>query len=139
MKIIPSVKAVLPVLLIVAAYAFPVSVQAQNLQDWTDANKCTNSGVATIQGLECLIANILTVAVTVIGLAGFVMLIIGSFRYLVSGGNTKGTEDARKTLTFAVLGLIVAVSAVIILNLIAAFTGVPIISNFIIPDSNTGF
>jgi hypothetical protein len=102
---------------------------------WTP-NYCTLKGVATIQGLQCLIGNVLSVIITIIGLAAFVMLILGSFRYMVSGGNSKGTESARQTITFAIVGIVVALSAFLILNLIAAFTGVEEIQEFKIPDSD---
>jgi hypothetical protein len=95
--------------------------------------------VATIQGLQCVVANILSIAVTLIGLAGFIMLIVGAFRFLLSGGNSKGIEDGRKTLTFAFSGLILAVSAIIILNLIANFTGVKAILGFTITSSQDKF
>ncbi|MBU0576496.1 hypothetical protein KJ654_02440 [Patescibacteria group bacterium] len=94
-------------------------------------------GVATIQGLRCMIANILSVAITAIGFAGFLMLIIGGFRYLTSGGNSKGTETAKNTITFAVIGLVVALSSFVILNLIAEFTGVKTILQFVIPSAGT--
>ena len=93
--------------------------------------------VATIQGVQCLLANILSVAVTFIGLAGFVMFLIGSFTYLLSGGNSKGVDSARQTFTFAVIGLVVALSAIIILNLVASFTGVQGILNFNIPGTTS--
>ncbi len=105
-----------------------MAAQAQGPQAWTGV--CVEGDVATIQGFQCLIANIFSVAITVIGLGGFVMMIVGSFYYLTSGGNTKGTDTAKKTLTSAVLGLVVALSAFIILNLIASFTGVSIIKQF---------
>lgn len=92
--------------------------------------------VATIQGAQCLIANVLAIVVRVVGLVGFVMLIIGSFRYMLSGGNTKGTEGARNTITFAIVGLVIVLSAFIILNLIASFTGVDEILFFNIPTTN---
>lgn len=94
--------------------------------------------VATIQGFGCLIANVFSVAIAFIGFAGFVMLVVGSFRYLLSGGNAKGTETARNTMTFAIVGLVVALSAFIILSLIAQFTGVGTIMQFVIPDSDSG-
>lgn len=100
-------------------------------------NVCQSEGVATIQGVECLIANILSVAITLIGFAGFVMMIVAGFRYLVSGGNSKNTETARNTLTYAVIGLALALSSFIILNLIRAFTGVEQILFFQIPDPAT--
>jgi len=98
---------------------------------------CVEDGVATIQGFRCLIANILSIAITGIGFAGFIMLIVGGFRYLTSGGNSKGTETAKNTITFAVIGLVVALSSYIILNLIAEFTGVKTILNFVIPEAGT--
>lgn len=64
-------------------------------------------------------------------------MIVGGFRYLTSGGNSKGTETGRNTLTFAVVGLVVAISAFIILNLIAEFTGVKTILEFSIPEAGT--
>src|SRR5262245_53794023 len=86
----------------------------------TQLNSNTNaSDVATIQGIQCLVANIFTVIITVIGLAGFVMFIVGAFRYMVSGGNSKGTETAKNTLTFMVIGITVALSGFIILNLLS--------------------
>jgi len=91
--------------------------------------------VATIQGIQCLLANILSTAITIIGLAGFIMIIWGSFKYLLSGGNSKHTESARSTITYAIIGLVVALSSIIILNLISAFTGVRNITQFIIPTS----
>jgi hypothetical protein len=102
---------------------------------WTP-DYCVIDGVATIQGFQCLIGNVLSVAITLIGLAAFVMMIYGSFRYMLSGGNTKGIEDARHTITYAVVGIVLALSAYIILNLIAAFTGVEEITKFEIPDSD---
>jgi len=101
----------------------------------SDGDKFT---VATIQGAQCILANILSIAVSGIGLIGFVMFLIGSFTYLLSGGNSKGTEGARNTFTYAVVGLVVALSAVIILRIIASFTGVQSILNFHIPSSSDG-
>lgn len=111
---------------------------------WTGLNSvCVGTGnaanVATIQGLQCLIANVFSIAITLIGLVGFVMLIVGAFRYLISGGNSKGTEAGRNTITYAVIGLLVALSAFIILNLISNFTGVNTILNFNIPNSDETF
>lgn len=94
------------------------------------------SEVATIQGLECLIANVFVVIITIIGLAGFVMFIVGSIRWMLSGSSSGGTDKARGTMTYAVAGIVVALSAFIIINLIASFTGVETIKTFIIPESS---
>jgi len=114
---------------------FPLPVAAQT-KAWSGvciADRTATPGagdVATFLGLQCLIANILSIALTLIGLAGFVMIIIGGFRYMLSGSDPKGADAARNTITFAVVGLVVALSAFIILNLIAAFTGIPSLTMF---------
>ena len=94
----------------------------------------TDQTVATIQGLQCLLANVLSIFLTVVGLAAFIMLIVSGFRLLVSGGNTQSVEKARNSVTYAVVGLVVAVSSFVILNLIAEFTGVKTILEFKIPS-----
>lgn len=114
----------------------PLQAHAQSLgNEW--GGVCvggTDQDVATIQGFECLLANILTVFIAVVGLSAFVMIIVAAFRYLLSGGNTKSTEQARSTITWAVIGIVVLLSAFIILNLLTAFTGVDL-TQFKIPRS----
>jgi ABC-type Fe3+ transport system permease subunit len=120
------------------SFVLPATAAAQT-QEWTGV--CVHRGpegnVATLQGLQCLIGNVLQVAFTFIGLAGFVMIIVGAFNYMLSGGNSKGVDAARNTITFAVVGFVVSLSAFILINIVASFTGVNIIKEFAIPDSCT--
>lgn len=105
-------------------------------QNWERINtRCTHgyggtSDVATIQGVECLLVNVLATAVTIIGITAFVMFLVGSFRYLTAGSNTKGVEGGRNAITFAILGIIVALASFLILRFIANFTGVQTILQF---------
>lgn len=107
---------------------------AQGPQAWSGV--CVENGVATILGLQCLLANVLSVGVTVIGLIGFVMFIYSAFQLMLSGGNSKATESARNAITYAVVGIVVAISAFIILNLLAAFTGVSLLTRFSLSVDN---
>jgi hypothetical protein len=107
-------------------------------KEWTEGI-CVRNGVATIQGVQCLLGNILTIAISGIGLVGFIMLIVGSFRYLLSGGNAKGVDGGKQTMTFAIIGLVVALTSFMILQLVADFTGVKSILNFHLPSSETRF
>jgi hypothetical protein len=86
--------------------------------------------VATIQGIECLIGNVLSIAITIIGIAAFVMFLIGSFRYLTAGANTKGVESGKNAISFAILGIVVALASFVILRFISQFTGVTNILQF---------
>jgi hypothetical protein len=103
---------------------------------WEAINEnCVNSGVATIQGLGCMLANVLSVALTMLGIAGFIMIIYAAFNMMVMGGNSQATEKSKSTITYAVVAIILALSAFIIINLISDFTGVTAIKNFFIPGS----
>lgn len=138
-----SLKLLLLITLFATPLLMPAPVLAQGTFEWTgvcvggSASDDGTKDVATIQGLECLIANFLTVFIALIGLAAFVMIVVASFRYLLSGGNTKGTEQARSTVTYAVIGIVVALSAFIILNLLSAFTGIDL-TKFTIPRDTDG-
>lgn len=105
--------------------SFATQVGAQTPWVQQEGRTCVSpEGVATFQGIECLMANILSVATTFIGLAAFVMFIVGAFLYLTSGSSTKGAEAARQTMTYAIIGIVVALIATFLLNFVAGFTGV---------------
>ncbi len=105
-------------------------------QSWEAINEnCVNSGVATIQGLGCALANVLSVALTMLGIAAFIMIIIAAFNMMIMGGNSQATEKSRNTITYAVVAIVLALSAFIIINLISDFTGIEAIKNFFIPGS----
>lgn len=113
------------------------AAQGVGPQEWSEG-VCTSGGVATIQGLQCLLGNIFSIFIPLLGMIIFVMLIIGSFRFMLSGSNSKGKDVAKSTVTYAVIGLIVALSSFFILNLVAQFTGIDLILNFSIPNPDEG-
>lgn len=119
------------------ASASPAFAQTSSWSGVCVDTKGGNTDVATLQGLQCLLANVLSVFLTLVGLVAFIMIIVAGFQLLLSGGNSQNVEKAQKSITFAVVGLVVALSAFIILNLVSQFTGVSTILDFVIPDSTT--
>lgn len=93
---------------------------------WGKCTESTGGEVATIQCLECIILQVFHIAVRLAGIAVFIMLIIGGFRYLTAGGDPKSAESARKTITYAIFGLVLILAAWFILRFIETFTGVPV-------------
>ena len=89
--------------------------------------------VATIQGLECIFQNVVTVITVLAGLAVFIMLLIGGIKYLTSGGDQKAMEQAKNTMTFAILGLVLIIAAYLILNFLSVFTGISGLLKFTVP------
>lgn len=95
--------------------------------EWTDCyfNDIPNAEkVASIKCLEPLFANVVRAVVALSGVALFIMLVAGGFSFLFSGGDQKKLEQARGTVTNAILGLALIASAYLILQVISAFTGV---------------
>lgn len=85
------------------------------------------TGVPTIRCLESVFANIVSVVITLTGIALLVMLVIGSVKYMTAGGDPKTAESAQKTMTSAVLGLALIVGAYLILRLLSNFTGIDLL------------
>ncbi len=78
---------------------------------------------ATIGDLQSVIENIIKLALRGVGIAVVVMIVVGGFQYLSAGGDKEATARASRTLTFAIAGLILAISSWIILKLLGDFLG----------------
>lgn len=59
------------------------------------------------------VANIM---LAVIGAVAVIMLIVGGFRYVVSGGDSSSVETAKNTILYAIVGLVVAFLAYAAVN-----------------------
>lgn len=85
-----------------------------------------DNGVATLQGFEGIFTNVVSAVLGFAGIALFLMLVVGGFKYITSGGDPKAAASARNTLTFAILGIVLLASAYLILRFIGVFTGAPV-------------
>lgn len=83
-------------------------------------------GVATLRGLEGVFESFISIALGLAAIALFIMLIIGGYKYITSGGNPKNIESAKGTLTSAILGIVLIASAYLILRFIGVLTGAAI-------------
>jgi Type IV secretion system pilin len=83
-----------------------------------------------LTGLESIFSNLVSVAIGLAGIAFFVMFVVGGFNYLTAGGDEGKVAGAKKTLTYAIAGLVLIALAYLIIKLIAQFTGVTGILNF---------
>lgn len=91
--------------------------------------------VATIADLGGLFRNVVSYALGFAGIVLFILLLVAGFKYITSGGDPKAVEGARKTLTSAIIGLIVILISYLILVLIRTITGVDVTKfNITIPQ-----
>ena len=60
----------------------------------------------------------------IVGIISVIMLIYGGLRYVISGGDSKKVTDAKNTILYAIIGLIISILAFAIVNfVINAITG----------------
>lgn len=66
---------------------------------------------------------ITNVMLFIIGAISVIMLIIGGIRYVVSGGDSTKVQDAKNTILYAIVGVVVAILAYAVVNfVIQSFT-----------------
>jgi hypothetical protein len=87
------------------------------------ANVENVDGVATLRGLEGIFENIISSLLFIAGIALFIMLVVGGVKFITSGGDPKGLEAAKKTLTYAIGGVILVAISYLIILFIRIFTG----------------
>lgn len=87
----------------------------------------------TIQDLEDIFENLIRIVLQLAGVATFIMLIVGGFKYLTAGSDPKKAQAARSTLTYAIGGLILVILAWFFLRAISEITNVNV-TIFEIPD-----
>lgn len=81
------------------------------------------SDPAKIADIVDILGNIISLLAPIAGIAFLIMLIVGGFQFVTSGGDPKAAGHARATLTFAVIGIILVVASWLILLLIENLTG----------------
>ena len=92
-------------------------------QAWTDPSGAIP---APLSDLEVVFGRVISVALGFAGIVLFVLLLVGGFKFITSGGDPKAVEGAKKTITSAVAGLLVIVLAYLILVFIKQITGVDV-------------
>ena len=73
---------------------------------------------AELVGINGVLNQFTNIALYVIGFISVVMLIWGGLRYVISGGDSKKITDAKNTILYALIGLVVAFLAYAIVNFV---------------------
>jgi hypothetical protein len=62
-------------------------------------------------GIPTILGNIISIASFLSGIVAVIFIIVGGIRLITSAGSSKAIEGARKTITYAVVGLVLSISA----------------------------
>lgn len=71
-----------------------------------------------------VLSNVIFALLLFAGAVAVLFLIIGGFRYVISTGNPEQVEGAKKTILYAILGLIIIFVAFVLVRLIQSYLGV---------------
>jgi hypothetical protein len=100
-------------------FAAPLAAHAQI--DWNSTG-CVNHGVATLQCIPAVFSNVVRAALIFAGAVAVILIIYGGIRLIYSGGDAKQVQGARQIITYAIIGLILILSAFGIILLIGYLT-----------------
>lgn len=120
------VTALLTIGLGVALVATPVSALGEGgASAGIGAARGDNTPSNLVNGDSSIIKRAINIMLFAVGVLSVVMLIFGGFRYVISGGKKESVTNAKNTILYAIVGLLVAVFAYAIINFIlgAALSG----------------
>lgn len=68
--------------------------------------------------LNNLITNIVNIFSVVVGVISVIMIIIGGFKYITSGGDSNSVTNAKNTIMYAIIGLVIVALAQFIVRFV---------------------
>lgn len=77
-----------------------------------------NGMPAELVGIDGVFTKITNTILYAVGIISVIMLIYGGLRYIVSGGDSKKVTDAKNTIMYAIIGLIISILAFAIVNFV---------------------
>jgi len=77
-----------------------------------------NNQPATLFGIAGVFTVISNTMLFIVGALSVLMLIIGGLKYVVSGGNSSAVANAKNTVLYAIVGLIVSLMAYAAINFV---------------------
>lgn len=121
MNAIKKIVAVSPYLLAAAPFGLPVSVAL------AQANNIPNSPVQNATDIQNLLCSIVSWFIWVVIIVSVIMVVYAAYCYATAGEDTEKVSTGRRTLTYAAVGIIVALCA----------AGFPTIIQTIFPNSSS--
>lgn len=111
-------RVILPMLICgVFAVVAGASASALTLQEGAQAAQC-NGCPSNLFGDTGVFRQVTNVILYIVGIIAVIMLIIGGIKYVVSGGDSKKVTDAKNTVLYAIIGLVICFLAFAIVNFV---------------------
>lgn len=107
---------VVMVLMAAPSSGLAVNVLDPACQDNPNASICKDNNPQglnsnSIYGPNGILARVATILAIIVGVACVIAIIIGGIRYVLSGGDTQQTANAKNTILYAIIGLVITIAA----------------------------
>ena len=93
-----------------------------NLSTTTDPAACdklkANGANDRESGINSIIKNVINIFSLVVGIVAVLMIIFAGFRYITSGGKNDSVGNAKNTILYAVIGLVIVALAQVIVRFV---------------------
>lgn len=93
------------------------SVSALTLQEGAEAARCDGCP-ENLFGDSGVFRQVTNIILYIVGIVAVLMLIIGGIKYVTSGGDAKKVTDAKNTVLYAIIGLVICFLAFAIVNFV---------------------
>lgn len=81
-------------------------------------NPDCNTANDAAERINSLIRRVINFLSLIVGVVAVIMIIIGGFRYITSGGSDTGVTSAKNTILYAIIGLIIVALAQLLVRFI---------------------
>lgn len=79
---------------------------------------CAPTPTDPVDGEDNIFVKVAQILVYITGIASVIMIIIGGFTYVTSQGDPQKTGAAKDTILYAVIGLVIAISAQVLIGFV---------------------
>ena len=83
-----------------------------------NSTTCEASTSGSTSNFDRILTDIINIFSVIVGIIAVIMIIVGGFRYITSGGASDKVTSAKNTLLYAIVGLIVVALAQIIVQFV---------------------
>ena len=119
-----TTKIILQAVLGIAAVATLMTGRAMAFNVYDGVNAAKADGMPSeLVGENGIFLQITNTILYAVGIIAVIMLIWGGVRYIISGGDSKKVTDAKNTILYAILGLVVALLSYAIVNFVLNIVG----------------
>ena len=104
------------------------------MQDFTNClmggNASSGNSVANLTCIPIILSDVVFWLFGLVAVTAVILVIYGGAKFVLSAGDPKQVDSARKTITYALIGMVLVLFAFGIVKLIGYVTGVKCISQF---------